>query len=121
MVELQGVRTPIVPAHLTPTTPGGERLSTQLASAALDGLDQVLASIGIRPTIRHPFTPFLQPLALPVELPGNEVGPFYPISRRPSIAFDSVTSSAYSRSPPTGSPRAMRVIRMPSGLSRRAR
>ena len=35
----------------------------------------------------------------------------YPISFRPSRAFDSVTWSAYSRSPPTGRPRAMRVIR----------
>src|SRR5262249_18588283 len=42
-------------------------------------------------------------------------------SRRPSSARPSVTSSAYSRSPPTGSPLAMRVTRRPSGLSSRAR
>src|SRR5215208_3360923 len=42
-------------------------------------------------------------------------------SRRPSIALVIVTSSAYSRSDPTGMPMAMRVTRTPSGLSRRAR
>jgi hypothetical protein len=76
MVELQGVRAPIVSADLTPAALGGERLAAQLAASALDGLNQVLAAIGIRPTICHPFTPFLQPLALPVELPGNEVTTF---------------------------------------------
>ena len=40
-------------------------------------------------------------------------------SRRPSKARPSVTSSAYSRSPPTGSPLAMRVTSMPSGFSSR--
>jgi len=39
----------------------------------LNGMNQILASIGVRPTIRHPFTPSLQPLALPIELPGNDV------------------------------------------------
>ena len=39
-------------------------------------------------------------------------------SRRPSNARPSVTSSAYSRSPPTGSPLAMRVTSMPSGFSK---
>ena len=43
------------------------------------------------------------------------------MSRRPSSARDSVTSSAYSRSPPTGSPRAMRVTWSPSGRSSLAR
>ena len=38
-------------------------------------------------------------------------------SRRPSIAFSMVTSSAYSRSAPTGMPTPMRVTRTPSGLS----
>jgi hypothetical protein len=42
-------------------------------------------------------------------------------SRRPSRARPSVSSSAYSRSPPTGRPDAMRVTFTPSGLSRRAR
>src|SRR6185503_13983716 len=42
-------------------------------------------------------------------------------SRRPSIALLIVTSSAYSRSDPTGMPIAMRVTRTPSGLSSRAR
>ena len=42
-------------------------------------------------------------------------------SRRPSIALCIVTSSAYSRSLPTGTPMAMRVTRTPSGLSSRAR
>ena len=40
------------------------------------------------------------------------------ISRRPSMAFDMVTSSANSRSLPTGIPMAMRVTFTPSGLSR---
>jgi len=38
------------------------------------------------------------------------------ISRRPSIAFPSVTTSAYSTSPPMGIPWAIRVTRTPSGL-----
>ena len=37
-------------------------------------------------------------------------------SRRPSMALSIVTSSAYSRSEPTGMPIAMRVTRTPSGL-----
>ena len=37
-------------------------------------------------------------------------------SRRPSIAFSIVTSSAYSRSAPTGMPTPMRVTRTPNGL-----
>jgi hypothetical protein len=40
---------------------------------------------------------------------------------RPSIARVMVTSSAYSRSDPTGMPIAIRVTRTPSGLSSRAR
>ena len=39
---------------------------------------------------------------------------------RPSIALASVTSSVYSRSPPTGRPCAMRVTKIPIGLSKRA-
>ena len=42
-------------------------------------------------------------------------------SRRPSMALCMVTSSAYSRSLPTGTPIAMRVTRTPSGLSSLAR
>jgi hypothetical protein len=76
VVELQRVDTPTVTTHLTPTALFRERLSAHFASPALDGLDQVQASISVRPIIRHPFTPLLQPLALPVELPGNEVAPF---------------------------------------------
>lgn len=41
--------------------------------------------------------------------------------RRPSKARPRVTSSAYSRSPPTGSPDASRVTAMPIDLSMRAR
>src|SRR5699024_1211435 len=40
-------------------------------------------------------------------------------SLRPSSAFDNVTSSAYSRSPPTGKPCAIRVVLTPEGLTRR--
>lgn len=43
------------------------------------------------------------------------------ISRRPSMALEMVTSSANSRSLPTGIPIAMRVTRTPSGFSSRAR
>src|SRR5207244_3284000 len=39
------------------------------------------------------------------------------ISRRPSRACERVTSSAYSRSPPTGRPLARRVTVTPTGLS----
>src|SRR5438876_1199888 len=39
------------------------------------------------------------------------------MSRRAKSACATVTPSAYSRSPPTGSPRAMRVTRTPVGLS----
>ena len=42
------------------------------------------------------------------------------ISLLPSMAFESVTSSAYSRSLPTGTPWAMRVTLMPMGLTSRA-
>src|SRR5207253_5821385 len=38
-------------------------------------------------------------------------------SRRPSRAFSMVTSSAYSRSAPTGIPTPIRVTRTPSGFS----
>src|SRR5205085_1253888 len=41
------------------------------------------------------------------------------ISRRPSRARPKVSSSAYSRSPPTGSPLAGRVTLTPSGLRSR--
>ncbi len=41
--------------------------------------------------------------------------------RRPSKARPSVTSSAYSKSPPTGSPDARRVTTMPMDFSIRAR
>ncbi len=44
---------------------------------------------------------------------------FY-ISLRPESALLNVVSSAYSRSPPVGRPRASRVTRMPSGLKMRA-
>jgi len=43
--------------------------------------------------------------------------PPYYISRRPSIAFHIVTSSANSMSLPTGMPMAMRVTFTPSGFS----
>jgi len=43
------------------------------------------------------------------------------ISRRPSSERESVTSSVYSMSPPTGMPKARRVTRTPRGLSSRAR
>src|SRR5439155_6930127 len=48
--------------------------------------------------------------------PPVRVGGTY-ISRRPSSAWPSVTSSAYSRSPPTGRPLASRVTRTPEGRS----
>jgi hypothetical protein len=76
VVELQGVRTPTITTHPAPAALLGDRVSAHFTSPALDGLDQVLASICVCPTFRHPFTPLLQPLALPVELPGNEVGLF---------------------------------------------
>jgi hypothetical protein len=48
------------------------------------------------------------------------ISPAY-ISRRPSIAFEIVTSSANSRSLPTGMPMPIRVTFTPSGFSNRAR
>ena len=42
-------------------------------------------------------------------------------SRRPENARPRVTSSAYSRSPPTGSPLASRLTRIPSGVISRPR
>lgn len=57
VVELQSVRTPTVATHLVPTALFGERLSAHFASPTLDGLDQVLTAISIRPAFRHPFTP----------------------------------------------------------------
>ena len=51
----------------------------------------------------------------------EQVGRFFDyICVLPSIALANVTSSVYSRSPPTGRPCAMRVTRIPIGLSRRA-
>ena len=41
------------------------------------------------------------------------------ISVLPAIALDNVTSSAYSKSPPTDNPCARRVTLMPIGLTRR--
>lgn len=49
------------------------------------------------------------------------VSPFRYSARRASMARPRVSSSAYSRSPPTGSPLARRVTVMPSGLMVRAR
>ena len=49
------------------------------------------------------------------------VSPFLYSARRASMARPKVSSSAYSRSPPTGSPLARRVTVMPSGLMVRAR
>lgn len=48
------------------------------------------------------------------------VNPSVYICVLPSIALANVTSSVYSRSPPTGRPCAMRVTKIPIGLSRRA-
>ena len=44
---------------------------------------------------------------------------FYSVIRE-DIALDNVLSSAYSMTEPSGSPRAIRVTLMPSGLMRRA-
>ncbi len=73
MVKLQRVRTPIIATYLTPAALVGQRFPAYISAPPLNGMNQILASIGVRPTIRHPFTPSLQPLALPIELPGNEV------------------------------------------------
>ena len=50
-----------------------------------------------------------------------DIGVPLQISRRPSSAFDMVTSSVYSISEPTGMPIAMRLVLTPRGLSRRDR
>ena len=58
------------------------------------------------------------------ELPGLAVELLWLIhsaDRLPANALPKVTSSAYSRSPPTGSPLANRVTRNPIGLSNRVR
>ena len=55
------------------------------------------------------------------EFPQEDLAPAPYISRRASSARPSVTSSAYSKSPPTGSPDAIRVTFTPSGLMSRAR
>src|SRR5262249_13873374 len=74
-----------------------------------------------------------QPIALPTELPGNAAliakggpgrnprGAGAHISGRPSSARPTVMTSAYSMSPPTGIPCAMRVTRTPRGFSSFAR
>ena len=56
---------------------------------------------------------------VPERTPAAAAGAQY--SRRPSSALDMVTSSAHSRSEPTGTPMAMRVTRTPRGLRSRAR
>ena len=57
MVKLQRVRTPIIAADLTPAALVGERLAAYLPTPPLNGPNQILTSIAVRPTIRHPFTP----------------------------------------------------------------
>src|SRR5437660_441913 len=52
---------------------------------------------------------------------GQVAGPDASLLTQPSRARPSVSSSAYSRSPPTGRPLAMRVTRRPRGFRRRAR
>jgi hypothetical protein len=81
MVKLQRVRTPIVATRLTATALVSQRLAAYLPAPPPNGLNQILAAISVRPTIRHPLTPFLQPLALPVELPGNVEPPLYSTRR----------------------------------------
>ena len=53
------------------------------------------------------------------DLDGGRPRAGHHISRRPSRAWASVTSSAYSRSPPTGRPLASRVTRTPDRLQQR--
>ncbi len=93
-----------------------------------------------RPGLRAPLAPRpsrpMQPRACVIEYTAKEPNPAASlpapaggvgrshrayISRRHSMARPKVTSSAYSSSPPTGSPLAMRVTFTPSGLIRRAR
>jgi len=59
-----------------------------------------------------------EPRVEPASGAGTRVGARQSVtSLRPSKARPSVTSSAYSRSPPTGRPDARRVTRRPKGLS----
>jgi len=56
MMELQGVRTPIVTAHLTTAALVGKCLSAYLPAPLLDSLNEILATIGVYPPPSHLFT-----------------------------------------------------------------
>jgi hypothetical protein len=56
MVELQRFHTPIVAAPLTTAAFVNERLPAYLLPPFLDGLDEIVAAIGVRPSTCHRFT-----------------------------------------------------------------
>lgn len=92
----------------------------------IDGRRTVVAHRGLRRGFLCMVFLFLSPLH---QKSARSLGRFFGIRIhheknhifvRPSIALASVTSSVYSKSPPTGRPWAIRVTKIPMGLSRRA-
>src|SRR5437879_12572485 len=79
----------------------GVRVAQERLEVLLDLLEVALRERPARGTSHHP-----------ASVVSDSV-----MSRRASNACAIVTPSAYSRSPPTGMPRAMRVTRTPVGLS----
>jgi hypothetical protein len=51
------------------------RLCHEPSCVVSDGVDEIVAAIGICAALRHESPTFLQPAALPTELPGNLVQP----------------------------------------------
>src|ERR1051325_1677694 len=78
-----------------------QRVAQERLEVLLDLLEVVLRERPARGTRHHPASVLSDSV----------------MSRRASSACAMVTPSAYSRSPPTGMPRAMRVTRTPVGLS----
>jgi hypothetical protein len=75
MMKLQRFRTPIVTTSLAaPTFIGYGSVANHLSPFA-DGSDEIVATIGVCAALSHESPTFLQPAALPTELPGNLVQP----------------------------------------------
>ena len=92
-------------APVPPTTPTrvSERVRLIAANRVAGGRPSAVAEAALVPAAEQAPGPARRPVA--------STGPARHISRRPESARPRVTSSAYSRSPPTGSPLARRVTR----------
>ena len=71
MMELQRFHTSIVTTSLTSPTFIGYGFEANYLSPFADGIDEIVTTIGVCATLGHESPIFLQPAALPTELPGN--------------------------------------------------